>query len=81
MKIDVRDVGLISESGRSPGGGHGNPLQYSCLENPMDRGAWQVTVHGVADLFRVAYVFPERSSGFPYFLQFKSEFGNEEFMI
>ena len=33
--------------GRSPGGGHGNPLQYSCLENPMDRGAWQTTVHGV----------------------------------
>ena len=33
---------------RSPGGGHGNPLQYSCLENPMDRGAWQAVVHGVA---------------------------------
>ena len=40
--------GLISGSGRSPGGGHGNPLQYSCLENPMDREAWQATVHGVA---------------------------------
>ena len=38
---NIRDVGLIPESGRSPGGGHGNPLQYSCLENPMDRGAWQ----------------------------------------
>ena len=37
----------IPGSGRSPGGGHGNPLQYSCLENPMDRGAWQATVHGV----------------------------------
>ena len=36
---DVRDVGSIPGSGRSPGGGHGNPLQYSCLENPMDRGA------------------------------------------
>jgi len=36
---DVRDMGLISGLGRSPGGGHGNPLQYSCLENPMDRGA------------------------------------------
>ena len=35
-------------SGRSPGGGHGNPLQYSCLKNPMDRGAWQATVHGVS---------------------------------
>ena len=38
----------ISGLGRSPGGGHGNPLQYSCLENPMDRGAWWATVHGVA---------------------------------
>ena len=36
---DIRDVGSIPGSGRSPGGGHGNPLQYSCLENPMDRGA------------------------------------------
>ena len=45
---DLRDVGLIPESGRSSGGGHGNPLQYSCLENPMDRGAWRATVHGVA---------------------------------
>ena len=44
---DVRDVGLIPGSERSPGGGHGNPLQYSCLENPMDRGAWQAIVHGV----------------------------------
>ena len=38
---DVRDAGSIPGSGRTPGGGHGNPLQYSCLENPMDRGAWQ----------------------------------------
>ena len=38
---DVRGTGSILESGRFPGGGHGNPLQYSCLENPMDRGAWQ----------------------------------------
>ena len=44
---DIRDVGLIPGSGRSPGGGHGNPLKYSCLENPMDRGAWGATVHGV----------------------------------
>ena len=42
---DLRDVCSIPGSGRSPGGGHGNPLQYSCLENPMDRGARQVTVH------------------------------------
>ena len=45
---DLRDVGSIPGSGRSHGGGHGNPLQYSCLENPMDRGAWQATLHGVA---------------------------------
>ena len=41
------DSGLISGLGRSPGEGHGNSLQYSCLENPMDRGAWQATVHGL----------------------------------
>ena len=40
-------VGLIPESRRSPGEGNGKPLQYSCWENPMDRGAWQATVHGV----------------------------------
>ena len=43
----VGDTGSIPGSGRSPGGGPGNPLQYSCLENPMDRGAWWATVHGV----------------------------------
>ena len=42
------DLGSIPESGRSPGEGNGNPLQYSCLENPMDRGPWQAIVHGVA---------------------------------
>ena len=41
------DSGSIPESGRSPGEGNGNPLQYSCLENPMDRGIWWATVHGV----------------------------------
>ena len=45
---DIRDEGLIPGSGRSPGGGNGNPLQYSCLENSMDRGAWQATVCGIA---------------------------------
>ena len=45
---DVGDVGLIPGSGRSPGGGHGNPLQYSCLESPMDRGAWWATGHWVS---------------------------------
>ena len=44
----ARDLGSIPGSGRSPGGGHGNPLQYSCLENPMDIGAWWATVHEVA---------------------------------
>ena len=42
------DLGSIPGLGRSFGGGHGNPLQYSCLENPMDRGTWRATVHGVA---------------------------------
>ena len=42
------DAGLIPESGKSPGDGNGNPLQYSCLENPVDRGTWWTTVHGVA---------------------------------
>ena len=45
---DIRDLGLIPGSGRSPGRGHGNPLQYSCLENPMDGEAWQADVHRVA---------------------------------
>ena len=47
---DMRHVGLIPGSGRSLGEGNGNPLQYSCLENPMDRGAWRATVHSVAEL-------------------------------
>ena len=45
---DIRDVGSVPGLGRSPGVGHGNPLWYSCLEKPMDRGAWWATVHGVA---------------------------------
>ena len=44
---DIKDMGLIPGWGRSPGGGHGNPLQYSCLENPMDRAAYQATVRKV----------------------------------
>ena len=46
---DVREAASISESGRSPGVGNGNPLQFSCLENPMDRGTWWATVLGVAE--------------------------------
>ena len=45
---DPRDTGSIPGSGRSPGEGNSNPLQYSYLENPMDRGAWRATVHGVS---------------------------------
>ena len=45
---DTRDAGSIPGSGRSPGEGNGNPLQYSCLENPMDGGAWRATVHSIA---------------------------------
>ena len=47
---DTRDLGSISGLERSPGEGHGNPLQYSCLENPKHRGAWQAAVPGVAEL-------------------------------
>ena len=45
---DIRDMDSIPDSGRSPGGWHGNPLKYSCLENPMDRGAWWARLHRVA---------------------------------
>ena len=45
---DIRDADSIPRSGRSPGEGNGNPLQFSCLGNPADRGAWQATIHGVA---------------------------------
>ena len=46
---DMGDVGSIPGLGRSPGGGHGSPLQYPCLENPMDSRAWRATVHGVTE--------------------------------
>ena len=61
---DRRDVGSIPGMGRSPGGGHGSPLQYLCLENPMDRGAWRATVHGAAksrsQLSTSTHTFEER---------------------
>ena len=47
---DIRDMGLIPQLGRSSGGGHGNPLQYPCLQNLMNRGAWRATVHVLAEL-------------------------------
>ena len=46
---DIRDMGLILGLGKSPGGGHGNQLKYSCLKNPMDKGTWWATVHGVTE--------------------------------
>ena len=49
LPANAGDVGSILGLGRFPGEGNGNPLQYSCLGNPMDRGAWQATVHGVAE--------------------------------
>ena len=57
-----RDVDLIPGSRRSPGGGNGNPLQYSCLENPTDRGAWRATVHGV---IRVGHNFVTKPPNHP----------------
>ena len=48
LPANAGDVGSVPGSGRSPGEENGNPLQYSCLGNPMDRGAWQATVHGIA---------------------------------
>ena len=49
LTANARDTGSVPQLGRSSGGGHGNPLQYSCLRNPIDRGAWQATVHGATE--------------------------------
>ena len=65
---DVRVAGSTPGLGRSPGGRHGNPLQYSCLENPMDRGAWQATVHGVAQ----SWTWQKRLSTHSHTLLFKA---------
>ena len=63
---DIRDVGLIPGLGISLGGGHGNLLQYSRLENPMDRGAWWATVHGVAESqTRLKQLSTQKGSVFP----------------
>ena len=59
IACNMGDPGSIPGSGRFPKEGNGNPLQYSCLENPMDRGAWQATVHGVA---RVGHDLETKSS-------------------
>ena len=49
LQLDIRDTGSIPESERSPGEEHGNPLQYSCPENPIDRGAWRAAVHSISE--------------------------------
>ena len=56
---DKRDRGLIPESGRPTGEGHVNPFQYSCQGNPMDRGAWQATVHGVTESWTQLLLLPQ----------------------
>ena len=65
---DIRDTGLIPESGRSSGGGHGNPLQYFCLESPMDRGSW-TTVHRVTKNHNQLKQLSTHTNLFYYFLQ------------
>ena len=60
---DLRHLGLIPRLGRFPGGGHGNPLPYSCLENPMDRGAWRAMVHGVTKSGAQLKVLAQHGSG------------------
>jgi len=62
---DARDTASIPESGRCPGGGNGNPLQYSCLENSMGRGAWRATVHGVSKSW--TRLSTQHISTLPYF--------------
>ena len=59
-------MSLISGWGRSPGGGHGNPLQYSCLDKPMDRGIWQATVHSIAKSRTRLKQLSEQASGAIY---------------
>ena len=61
LPANAGDLGSFPGSGRCPGEGHGNPLHYSCLENPIDRGVWRATVHGVAESDKTEYEFPEKS--------------------
>ena len=61
------DRGLIPGSGRSPGEGNGNPLQYSCLRNPMDRGTWWAIVHGVTEEWDMTWQLSNNSNMYTYF--------------
>ena len=66
LPANAGDMGLIHGLGTAPGGGHGNPLQYSCLENPMNREAWQATVQEVteSDMTEYIHTFGELNKGF-----------------
>ena len=82
---EISDVGSVPGLGRSPGEGNGNPLQHSCLENPMDRGAWWATVHGVArvgyggsDLVHMGTYMPFLPSEFINYVVDKDGRGHEE---
>ena len=71
---DAGDMSSVLVSGRSPGGGNGSPLQYSCQDNPMDRGAWWATVHGVAkELDTAEYTYTHRNYYF-YYLGYNTDF-------
>ena len=63
---DVRDAGLIPGTGRCPEGGNGNPLQYSCLENPMDGGAWWAAVHNIAKSWALKQLSTPHRQSAPY---------------
>ena len=65
MQLDIRDTGSIPESGRSPGEGHGNPLQYSCPGNLTDRGAWWAAVHSIAESNTTEATESPRMPGMP----------------
>ena len=67
MHVDARDAGLIPGLARSPGEGHGNPLQYSCLVNPTDRGAWRTTVHRITESDTTEATEHTYNLYFPYF--------------
>ena len=81
---DAGDTGSIPGSGRSPGGGNGSPLQYSCLENPMDRGGWWATVHEVAKterlnnnkLYKAACPWTPKQLSLPTFLRYAVKFSD-----